>query len=57
MKTDALSASGPHAGLYRVVLHGAIERADQLMARVVESTRRALQAREDKAMRLASATP
>jgi len=49
MKTDALSASGPHAGLYRVVLHGAIERADQLMARVVESTRRALQAREDQA--------
>ncbi len=49
MTTDALSASGPHAGLYQTVVNDAIAHADHLMARVVESTRRALQAREDQA--------
>lgn len=49
MTTDALSVSGPHAGLYQTVVNDAIAHADLLMARVVESTRRALQAREDQA--------
>jgi hypothetical protein len=49
MTTDALSVSGPHAGLYQTVVNDAIVHSDHLMARVVESTRRALQAREDQA--------
>ena len=49
VKSDATPSNGPHASLYRAVVNDAVARSDHLMARVVESTRRALQAREDQA--------
>ena len=49
MKADAMSSDGPHLALYRTVVNDAVAHSDHLMARVVESTRRVLQAREDAA--------